>query len=585
MDKKTLKEKLSLLESLSKDEKAYLLALIESKTYGLVWENKPEDVEIRLQNELPVFNEITKRQILSKNLPNTQLFEPKTNIPNHILIEGDNLHALTALSFTHQNAIDVIYIDPPYNTGNKDFRYNDKFIDREDSFRHSAWLSFMQKRLKIAKELLHEKGVIFISIDDNEQAQLKLLCDEIFGESNLVGMWNWYKSATPPNLSHKIKKNIEYVLGYEKNRTNIKYKGIKKESKSDDPMTKPQNTVKKLIFPPRSINFKTQTKVFEKGIYGTDKFPNALLNDLIIENYTNSNEVTFENRFVWTQEKLNIELDNQTKINCSDSLVLSYKKQSYSEEVPPNLIDFSVGVDTTEEAGKSLLEIFGEKKFDYPKPVSLIKYLLSFKPNSKILDFFAGSGTTLHAVMQLNAQDGGNRQCILVTNNENNICEEVTYIRNKKVIEGYENSKGERVAGLIENNLRYYVCDFVGRENTEENNRLLTAQSTDLLKIRENCYEDETEKWAFEPSECQVFGNSEGKILIIVYHSRNKTEIVERLIAEIGKQHFSQKIRLYAFDAHQESLASDFEDVAEKVECVPLPSAIRNAYLQLLANL
>ena len=145
-----------------------------NKKYGLVWENKPEDVEEQLRSMLPVFKEVKERAIIS---------EDKT-APNHILIEGDNLHALTALTYTHEEKIDVIYIDPPYNTGNKDFIYNDHYVDKEDTYRHSKWLSFMDKRLKIAKQLLSEKGVIYISIDDNEIAQLKILCDEIFNENN-----------------------------------------------------------------------------------------------------------------------------------------------------------------------------------------------------------------------------------------------------------------------------------------------------------------------------------------------------------------------------------------------------------------
>ena len=167
MDKIALKNKIRALEGLTNDEKAALLELLnKQKKYGLVWEDKPEDVEERLRDELPVLKEVKERFIASD--------DPEA--PNHVLIEGDNLEALTALTYTHAGKIDVIYIDPPYNTGNKDFVYNDSFVDSEDSFRHSKWLSFMNKRLKLAKGLLSDKGVIFISIDDNEQAQLKLLC-------------------------------------------------------------------------------------------------------------------------------------------------------------------------------------------------------------------------------------------------------------------------------------------------------------------------------------------------------------------------------------------------------------------------
>ena len=194
MDKIALKNKIRALEGLTNDEKAALLELLnKQKKYGLVWEDKPEDVEERLRDELPVLKEVKDRFVSSE--------DPEA--PNHVLIEGDNLEALTALTYTHAGKIDVIYIDPPYNTGNKDFIYNDSFVDSEDSFRHSKWLSFMSKRLKLAKGLLSDKGVIFISIDDNEQAQLKLLCDEIFGSNDFVGNIIWEK-ADSPRMDAKI---------------------------------------------------------------------------------------------------------------------------------------------------------------------------------------------------------------------------------------------------------------------------------------------------------------------------------------------------------------------------------------------
>lgn len=176
MNKTELYNKIVQLDGLTNEEKSELLGLLrKQKKYGLVWEDKPEDVEERLRDELPVLIEDAMKAIISDD----------ANAPNHILIEGDNLEALTSLAYTHEGKIDVIYIDPPYNTGNKDFVYNDCIVDKEDSYRHSKWLSFMNKRLRIAKQLLSDRGVIFISIDDNEQAQLKLLCDEVFGNNNL----------------------------------------------------------------------------------------------------------------------------------------------------------------------------------------------------------------------------------------------------------------------------------------------------------------------------------------------------------------------------------------------------------------
>ena len=192
------------------------------------------------------------------------------NTTENKIIHGDNLEALKALLPEYEGRIKCIYIDPPYNTGNEGWVYNDNVNDpkiqkwlgqvvgkeADDLTRHDKWLCMMYPRLALLKELLSDDGAIFISIDDNEQANLKLICDEIFGAGNFVGVWYWYRSATPPNLSYKIKKNLEYILAYEKNKSSIKYKGVQKTSKSDDPITKPQNTFKILTFPSNTINFK-----------------------------------------------------------------------------------------------------------------------------------------------------------------------------------------------------------------------------------------------------------------------------------------------------------------------------------------
>ena len=204
MNKYELAKKINELEGLTNDEKSELIKLLRSqKKYGLVWEDKPEDAEQRMINEQPVLVEVPGRAIISND----------AEAPNHILIEGDNLEALTALSYTHAGKIDVIYIDPPYNTGNKDFKYNDAYVDKEDAYYNSKWLSFMNKRLKIAKNLLSDKGVIFISIDDNEQAPLKLLCDEIFGERNFVAKFDWRKK-TGANDAKDIAVITESILLY-----------------------------------------------------------------------------------------------------------------------------------------------------------------------------------------------------------------------------------------------------------------------------------------------------------------------------------------------------------------------------------
>ena len=550
-----------------------LLEVIEKlegkKKYGLVWDEErvPEKVVTDCQDKLPVLTEVKGKEITTDE-----------NEPTHILIEGDNYHALSVLNYTHKGKIDLIYIDPPYNTGNKDFIYNDKYVEKEDTWRHSKWLTFMSKRLELAKELLTEKGVIFISIDDNEIAQLKLLCDGVFGEGNFAGQWHWFKSATPPNLSHKIKKNIEFVLAYEKQKNSSKFRGIKKISKSDDPITKPQNSMKVLTFPPKSMNIKLPNKTVKPGIYGTEKYPNKLLNELQVENGTNKNEVSFENRFVWTQGKLDEELASKTVINCSKTLVISYKKQNYSEEVPPNLIDESVGVDTTEEAGKRLFEMFGEKVFDYPKPVSLIKYLLNFKPELKekslILDFFAGTGTTAQAVLELNSEDNGNRKFIVCTNNENEICEKVTLPRINKVIKGYKISEENEYEGLG-NNLKYFKTSFVANNRNKDQLKIdITKRCTEMLCLKEGIF-----NLIKEEKDFKIFQQG-NRFLAVYYDFANASfdELKEEMNALKG-----EKV-LYCFTVDNHGLDKDNFRGWKNIRLEPIPQKILDVYKRIFKN-
>ena len=390
----------------------------DKEKYSFSWKGKADSLRLAQKRSTGTLRPCKEE---SKNWDTTE----------NLYIEGDNLEVLKLLQSSYLNSVKMIYIDPPYNTGN-DFVYTDDFADGIAHYKevtgqatksnpetagryHTNWLNMMYPRLKLARNLLTDDGVIFISIDDNEQANLKKLCDEVFGEDNFVGKWNWYKSETPPNLSYKIKKNIEYIYAYEKHKDSVKYKGEKKNSPSNDPLTKPQNSIKKLVFPIGTISTKIKDGIIKKGTYGTDKFPNTLLFDLEIRDGRNVSEACFENKFIWTQKTLQENIDLGVKIYLSENLVLSYKRKNYDNEVPPNFISAKQG-STIEESGKRLAELFGASVFDYPKPTELLKYLLRFKDDSDsiILDFFSGSATTAHAVMQLNAEDGGNRKFICV---------------------------------------------------------------------------------------------------------------------------------------------------------------------------
>lgn len=479
-----------------------------------------------------------------------------TNSGN-LIIHGDNLEALKALLPQYEGKVKCITIDPPYNTGNENWVYNDnvnhpkikKWLgevvgkDGEDLSRHDKWLCMMYPRLKILQKLLNEDGAIFINIDDNEQANLKLICDEIFGIGNFVGTFFWYKSGTPPNLSHKIKRNIEYVLCYTKKVNSNKFYGIKKTSKSDDPITKPQNSIKELTFPPKSLKISLNDCTINAGVYGTSKFPNVLLNELIVKERSNLNEVTFRNRFIWVQDKLNDELKNMTdfKIN-SKSLVISYKKSNYENEVPPNFIDSSVNVDTTENAGRLLFDIFSQKVFDFPKPPSLIEYLISFlcDKNDLILDSFAGSGTTSHAVLNLNKEDGGNRKFICIEMED--YAETITAERVKRVIKGY-GSGTKKVEGT-EGSFDFYELGlpiFVG-----ENNEYLNEE-IDLEKIREYIWYSETRSPYINStnadSDC-FLGKKEETAYYFIYDKFAETTLDYDLLSVIKTK--SQQYVIYA---------------------------------------
>ena len=237
---------------------------------------------------------------------------------------------------------------------------------------------------------------------------------------------------------------------------------------------------------------------------------------------------------------------------------------------------------------REVMDIFSEKKFDYPKPLSLLTFVLKMvsKADSQILDFFAGSGTTLHATMQLNAEDGGHRQCILVTNNENGICENVTYERNRRVIQGYTTPKGEKVPGLTRNNLRYYKTKFVPRDKSPKNLRNLMALSTDMLCIHNDAYiEKPFAGKNINNKIARYFESNDGtKRMLVIY----RAEAIQALV-ELMKQEFKNaeskengKLMVYVFSPNGYAYDDEFEDVADYVSLCAMPDAVQNAYRRVL---
>ena len=331
-----------------------LLKYDEKKKYGIVWDEErvPEKVVTDCQTHLPVLTEVKDKEIITN-----------PNELTHLLIEGDNFHTLSVLNYTHQGKIDLIYIDPPYNTGNKDFIYNDKYVDTIDTYRHSKWLNFMNKRLELARELLTERGSIFISIDDNEFAQLKMLCDKIFGEENFVIdiIWNSRKSVSNDTI---ISLNHNHTLFYcrdisflQANKT--KYRLIATEEKFSNPDNDP------------------------KGNWVADPFDAPNLRPNLTYPITNPNTGAVymppKGRCWRTgQDEYNKFLSENRIVFGKNGKSKPQLKRYFSEAEKKGLVPKSIwdDVGTTTNGTQELEKIFGEKIFNNPKPTSLIKRII-----------------------------------------------------------------------------------------------------------------------------------------------------------------------------------------------------------------
>jgi adenine-specific DNA-methyltransferase len=576
-----------------------LLAEVEKlskrKKYGLVWEEEKtqEQFEKEAEGKLPVLVEDKKREI-----------ETDPAKPVNILIEGDNYHALSVLNYTHSKSIDVIYIDPPYNTGNKDFKYNDQFIDREDTFRHSKWIAFMSKRLKLAKNLLKDTGVIFISIDDNEIANLKLLCDDIFLENNFIALLPTIMNLKGNQDEFGFAGTHEYTLVYSKNKGTAKFGEFPVEEEELEKWDEDEIGFYKKGAPLRATgeesNRADRTKMFYPilvdkktlKIDATISEPEYLslydenlgsFNDenlkKIIKKYEKEfhvvlpfNEDGSYGRWRWGWSLKNIEkMKTDAIVNTSGKIITLYKKQrpeigDFITKKPKSI--FYKPEYSSSSATSFLKKVFGgAKAINNPKPIELIKDLLLIggNINAVALDFFAGSGTTGQAVLELNRGDGGNRQFILCTNNENNICTDVCYPRVKKVTEGYKNSKGEKVQGLG-GNLKYYKTDFVFSEPSHRNKRLLTLKSIEMLCVKENTFQEvKAQKDYF------IFSSKEKYTAILLDESS---------LAEFKKEISWLKlpVSVYVFALEDYDYSDEFSDIKHDIAVCTIPEAILKVY-------
>ena len=559
----------------SKEELIKEIVKIKSTTYGLVWHRDlPEEkIDILVNPDARTPNEMFPNEMAGKPFPvlkevkGKAIESDKSKLVN-LLIEGDNYHSLAVLNFTHREAVDLIYIDPPYNTGNNDFIYNDKFVDREDSFRHSKWLSFMEKRLKLARNLLKPSGVIFISINDNEQAPLKMLCDEIYNENNFVGQFIWKNKLGGGNDSNVLVTEHEYILVY--------VKDIEKTKKFTE-----QNVDNgKYLYEDEYVGTRGKFSIealyrssiqYSESLFYPIKAPDGTL---IYPNESDKNS----KKHIWRWSKDTYERkqkEGRVMFKETKNGWRVFSKQYFLEDDDGNLrtlsarsiIDF-IGNRQGTELLKNMFE--NEKLFNNPKPIQLIKYLIQiFNDKSlTVLDFMAGSGTTGHAVLELNKEDSGSRKFILCTNNENNICAEICYPRIKKAIKGYKNPKGEEIKSLG-GNLKYYKTDFVEAEPTDKNKRKLVKESTDMLCILENAFE-----LVQETKEFKIFKNTDKYMGVIFYD--DAIEDYKKAIKKIDG-HF----RTYVFSMGDDPHTKKFADVKGRVTLCAIPEVILKVYREI----
>ena len=406
---------LSYLSELEKD--------VNGKKYGLVFEEHREEIDEVLDTHTPVLTE------------DADLFIDHGGQMN-FLLEGDNLAALKLLEKTHRGNIDLIFIDPPYNTRNGDFGYDDSRVDLTDTFRHSKWVSFMSERLLVARRLLKNDGVIFIAIDDNEQAALKLLCDQLFGEENFLASIIWQHSIQPKGYSGTFSVHHNYILCYQKTAQFV-LNSLPRTDEDNKAYANPDND--------------------PRGRWRSGDVRNALYRpNLIYDIISPSGNVIkpCANGWRWSKETVEEKIKSGEIIFSKDETRIIRKIYLDTlEGRTPETIWFGKDVGTTRSAMSEIKEIFGSSAFGTPTPTSLIERTLRLisRTDATVLDFFAGSGTTGHAVMKLNAEDGGTRRFILCTNNENGICRDVTYERIRRVID-----KEDYAASL-----KYYKVGYV----------------------------------------------------------------------------------------------------------------------------
>lgn len=530
------------------------------KKYGLVWEDKPEDVVEQCKKKLPVLEEDKKKAI------NTD-----EKLPTNLIIEGDNYHALSVLNYTHQGKIDVIYIDPPYNTGAKDWKYNNDYVDINDTYRHSKWLSFMEKRLRFTEKLLSDRGVLVCTIDHNEQENLGILLREIFPDKEVTCVCIVHNPAGIQGINFSHSNEYAYFV-YPKGKRYIGYQYRDDNSKDirnfrDVTGDSSLRAAAKNCFYP--ILVKDGQVVGFGDVCPNDFHPkmNIKRKDGIIEIYPIDPEGT-ERKWRFAR---------QTVEGVQNELIAKYLKKRDVWDIvrAKNKFNYkTVWVDPKYFANnygtQVLNKILPPNSFSYPKSIYAVMDCIDAAGNNSknltVLDYFAGSGTTGHATMLLN-KDGGTRKFILCTNNENGIAEDICYPRIKNVI---KKIKGLESISGIPANLRYFKTSFVPKSNVSDDTRNnLVKKSTEMICVREDTFNEVLDK-----KEYKLYRNS-GFVTAILFN----LDKIDKFKDELNK--LGLPAHVYVFSLTSDTYISDFEDLDIEHELCPIPESILEVYRKL----
>ena len=538
------------------------------KKYGLVWEETKEEVVEVCKDNVPILIQDKDKQVLTNK-----------ELQDNILIEGDNYHSLSALNYSHQGKVDFIYADPPYNTGNNSMIYNNKIISKEDGYRHSKWTNFMSNRLKLSRRLLNDDGVILVTIDHYELGGLILLMDEIFGERCRMGLIAIEHNPRGRGDDLYFATSSEFALVYSKNPDRTKTYKLRLNEKQIEQFKEKDDI--SYYRPLRFVRSGSNSTVNERPnlVYKIfyDEKNNILSLDYsegMIEILPPLNKDGIQAVWRWGKDTFNERKDTEIIAKLGkDNKYNLFTKDRIKEGRKPKTIWYDPKYDASSHGTKLLEKILGKKKlFDYPKSLFAVKDFIEVitreKKNAVILDFFAGSGTTGHAVLELNKEDDGKRKFILCTNNENNIAENVCYQRLKNVIKGYK-PKGAKEVQPLPSNLRYFKTKLIPKEKTDLSKKKISKELEDLICIKEDFYNLFKEQKGFK-----IFFRDSG-FLALIFDMKSISE-AKKILKDLNGD-----VILYVFSLSHDDFNDDFEDVNNIIRIENFPTPLIHLYNQI----